>query len=111
VNKKKNKAGPVCRACISASLVASIELKGAERLGCVDVDCQQIWDSTDYVSKYLSNEEFTAYSEKLFDTWTKVNRQLKQCMNEECAQTVLIETNTAGYPHVSFTVVTTFEVN
>jgi hypothetical protein len=76
-------------------------LKGPENLRCLDEHCDQVYDTTDYVIKYLSTEEFTAFSEKLFDTWTKVNKHLKQCINPECGQTVLCETNTAGYPHVS----------
>lgn len=97
---KKNKAGPICRACISSTLLASIELRGAERLGCPSEGCRTIWDATDFVSKYLTIEEFSTYSEILFDTWTKVNRQLKQCINPACGQRALIETNTAGFPHV-----------
>ena len=101
VNNRKNKAGPVCRTCIGATLVASIDLKGPERLGCPDEHCTSIWDPTDYVSKFLSNEEFTAYSEKLFETWSRTNRQLKQCINPNCGKTALIENHTAGFPHVS----------
>ena len=102
VNNRQNKAGPVCRTCIGATLVASIDLKGPERLGCPDENCNMIWDSTDYVAKFLSNEEFAAYSEKLFETWSRTNRQLKQCINAECGKIALIETNTAGFPHVSW---------
>lgn len=99
-NNRKNKSGAICKACISATLLASIEIKGAERLGCPDEKCNQIWDSTDYVSKYLTNDEFATYSEALFDTWSKTNRQLKQCVNPECGQLALIDQQTAGFPHV-----------
>jgi hypothetical protein len=100
VVSKKNKAGPICRTCIGATLVASIDIKGPEGLGCPDETCNMVWDSTDYVSKYLTADEYNAYSDKLFDTWKKVNKQLKQCVNPECRKLALIEQNTAGYPHV-----------
>jgi hypothetical protein len=97
---RNNKAGPVCRMCIGATLVASIELKGPERLGCPDETCRVVWDSTDYVSRFLSAEEYNAYSDKLFDTWKKVNKLLKQCVNPDCGKLALIESNTPGFPHV-----------
>ena len=97
---KQNKAGAVCKSCITASLSASIELRGAERVGCLDEQCDVVWDSTDYVIKYLSNEDFTKFSEALFETWVKTNKQLKQCIKEGCEATALAETRTAGYPQM-----------
>ncbi|KIW07694.1 uncharacterized protein PV09_01632 [Verruconis gallopava] len=97
---RNNKSGPVCRECIGASLLASIDLKGADRVGCPDENCDQLFDPIHYVAKYLSSSDFNAYSEKLFDTWRKVNKMLQECINPDCRATVLIESNTPGYPHV-----------
>lgn len=99
---RHNRGGAVCKECIGASLVASIDLKGPERIGCPKGDCDKVWDTTDYVAKYLSTDDFSAFSEKLFDTWRKTNKDLKQCVNQECGVTVLLDaTTTNGYPHVS----------
>jgi hypothetical protein len=97
---KQNKEGPVCKGCITASLSASLDLKSAELLGCLDEDCNEVWDATDHVGRYLSTEDFTRFSDSLFQTYVATNKQIKYCINNECGVGSLIEVNRPGYPQM-----------
>jgi hypothetical protein len=99
--RKSNRAGPVCKACIGASLTGSLSYKHAEQIGCPDEKCATPWNSVDYVRKYLSNEDFTAYSEKLFTTFVATNQQMLWCI--KCEEGGLVEARVSanrGFPQM-----------
>jgi hypothetical protein len=82
--RKANKAGPICKECIGKSLAGSLSYKSANDVGCPDEKCGQAWDTTDYVVHYLSTEDFTTFSDKLFDTYIKTNKRMYLCKNSSC---------------------------
>lgn len=95
-----NKQGPVCKECIGNSLSASLDLKPVESLGCLDENCDAIWDSTDHVAPYLSTEDTTRYSELLLKTFTATNKMVKHCLNKECGVAAWVDTTRPGYPQL-----------
>lgn len=101
--RKTNKSGPICKECITSSLSASMSYKQADQLGCPDENCGKPWDSVQYIIKYLSNEDFTAYGEKLFGTYMATNRKVIYCPNPSCSTGgILDEASTArrGLPQM-----------
>jgi hypothetical protein len=97
---RKNKQGPVCKECIANSLSASLDLKPAEQIGCLDENCNAVWDSTDHVTRYLSSEDFLRYSELLFQTFVATNKMVKYCINKDCNAPALVDTTRPGYPQL-----------
>lgn len=82
--RKSNKVGPVCKECIGNSLAGSLSYKHAEELGCPHENCGKAWDAIQYISQYLSIEDFTSYSEKLFKTYTATSKTVAYCVNTDC---------------------------
>jgi IBR domain, a half RING-finger domain len=97
---RKNKKGPVCKECITNSLSASLDLKPAEQLGCLDENCNAVWDSTDHITRYLSTADYSRYSELLFQTFVATNKMVKYCINKECGAPAMVDTTRPGYPQL-----------
>jgi hypothetical protein len=97
---RKNKQGPVCKECITKSLSASLDFKPAEKLGCLDEKCDALWDSTDHITRYLSKEEFSRYSELLFQTYVTTSKMLRYCPNKDCCVPAFADPMRPGYPQL-----------
>jgi hypothetical protein len=96
----RNKKGPVCKECIGNSLSASLDLKPAEQLGCLDENCNAVWDSTDHVTRYLETGDLTRYSELLLQTFVVTNKMIRHCINKDCGVPALVDTTRPGYPQL-----------
>jgi hypothetical protein len=101
--RKTNQSGPICKECIGNSLAGSLSYKSADKVGCPDENCGNSWDAIEYVVKYLSAEDFTTYSEKLFKTYIATNKRMYYCINESCGAGALVEPTLSvnkGFPNM-----------
>jgi hypothetical protein len=101
--RKTNKAGPICKECIGKSLAGSLSFKSASQVGCPDEKCRKPWDATEYITQYLSTEDFTAFSERLFDSFTKTNKRMFMCKNSSCNGGGIVDmraTANKGFPNM-----------
>lgn len=78
---RRAEAGPVCKVCISRSLVADLEVKGAVGTGCFE--CRAAWDPK-YVRLYLADEPFRLYTDDLFKAKITMQRNFLWCPNKHC---------------------------
>lgn len=94
---RKAKAGPVCKTCIGASLVATIESRGAEHTGCFE--CGMVWNAM-YVALYLPPEAMMLYSESALRSSTLSASNFLWCPSPDCTSGGLADKMSNGYPHV-----------
>jgi IBR domain, a half RING-finger domain len=89
--------GAVCKACISASLASALDLKGADRAGCLD--CDHVWDAV-YVQRYLSHDGFSKYAEQMFHTFIATHKDIVYCPVPSCLGGGIIDMLRPGYPQL-----------
>ena len=95
---------PVCKRCITAYLTASLELKGADKLGCPAMDCGAVWGQN-FIQAYLTVHAFANYSQQLFQQ-LMAQENVIWCYDPQCGEGGIIESHNgikatpAGYPNL-----------
>ena len=97
--KINSASGAVCRVCITASLASAIDLRGADRVGCLHENCDRIWD-VEYVQLYLSKDDFGRFSDQLFHTFVATHKAIAHCPRPECGGSGIIDAQRTGYPQL-----------
>lgn len=95
----KGTAEPTCKACILAHLVASIELKGPERLGCLHEDCGAVWDHT-ILSKFFTKEAHAQLNDALLKTFIATHPAFVHCPQKDCQSGGIVDKGRSGYPQL-----------
>lgn len=95
----ENPNNAVCNECISMHLVARMDNYGAERVKCIEPDCENDWKN--HALNFLPSTYHEEYYQQLFDAfWSSVHKW--DCPVPECDSRGMFTSprDTPGFPHV-----------